>query len=131
WATFGGGCSRIGWSILCSIPTDTGGISKPLTSKCGRSRRAANGRGALQSSPMGAAPRRASSEPKTWYVHVTQRPSALLNRGGAGAANTFQQAVSLHAQGRLWEAGQLYDTVLKSEDRHFDAVYRLGLIRLQ
>ncbi len=54
-----------------------------------------------------------------------------MNRDGVGAVNAFQQAVSLHAQGRLWEAGQLYEVVLKSDDRHFDAVYRLGLIRLQ
>jgi tetratricopeptide (TPR) repeat protein len=43
----------------------------------------------------------------------------------------FQQATVLHAQGRLWDAEQLYEIALKADDRHFDSVYRLGLIRLQ
>jgi tetratricopeptide (TPR) repeat protein len=43
----------------------------------------------------------------------------------------FQQAAVLHGQGRLWEAEQLYETALKGDRRHFDANYRLGLIRLQ
>jgi tetratricopeptide (TPR) repeat protein len=43
----------------------------------------------------------------------------------------FQQAAALHGQGRLWEAEQLYEAVLKEDQRHFQAIYRLGLIRLQ
>ncbi len=43
----------------------------------------------------------------------------------------FQQAALLHGQGRLWEAEQIYTAVLKKDHRQFDAVYRLGLIRLQ
>jgi tetratricopeptide (TPR) repeat protein len=48
-----------------------------------------------------------------------------------GPAQAFQQAAAFHAQGRLWDAEQLYEFVLKSDDRHFDSIYRLGLIRLQ
>jgi tetratricopeptide (TPR) repeat protein len=43
----------------------------------------------------------------------------------------FQRAAVLQGQGRLWEAEQLYEIVLKEDHRHFDAICRLGLIRLQ
>jgi protein O-GlcNAc transferase len=48
-----------------------------------------------------------------------------------GALQAFQQAASLHAQGRLWEAEQLYKTVLRADQRHFGALCRMGVIRLQ
>jgi tetratricopeptide (TPR) repeat protein len=43
----------------------------------------------------------------------------------------FQQAVVLHRQGRLQEAEKLYKRVLKRDNRHFDSIYHLGLVRLQ
>ena len=43
----------------------------------------------------------------------------------------FQQAVVLHGQGRLRAAEELYEHVLKSDSRHLDSIYHLGLIRLQ
>src|SRR5258708_18411297 len=43
----------------------------------------------------------------------------------------FQQATALHRSGRLWEAEQLYGSILQADSRHFDAISRLGLIRLQ
>jgi tetratricopeptide (TPR) repeat protein len=43
----------------------------------------------------------------------------------------FQRAIASHDQGRLWEAEQLLDILLKQDDRHFGAVYRMGMIRLQ
>ena len=43
----------------------------------------------------------------------------------------FQQAVALHGQGRLGEAEKLYAEILKRDDRHFDSIYRLGILRLQ
>lgn len=43
----------------------------------------------------------------------------------------FQQAILFHNRGRLREAAQLYEIVLKVDDRHFGAVYRFGLLRLQ
>jgi predicted O-linked N-acetylglucosamine transferase (SPINDLY family) len=43
----------------------------------------------------------------------------------------FQQGASLHEQGRLWEAEQLYNSVLRADKRHFGALCRLGVIRLQ
>jgi tetratricopeptide (TPR) repeat protein len=43
----------------------------------------------------------------------------------------FQQAVALHGQGRLGEAETLYAEILRRDDRHFDSIYRLGIIRLQ
>jgi tetratricopeptide (TPR) repeat protein len=55
----------------------------------------------------------------------------LTDRGTIGALMAFQQAVSLHDQGRLWEAERLFEIVLKTDQRHFGAIYRLGLIRLR
>jgi tetratricopeptide (TPR) repeat protein len=46
-------------------------------------------------------------------------------------AKTFAEAAALHAQGRLGEAESRYQAVLSANARHFDALYRLGLIRLQ
>src|SRR6202521_226253 len=43
----------------------------------------------------------------------------------------FEQAAALHALGRLWEADQLYQMVLKADRRHFGALCRVGAIRLQ
>jgi protein O-GlcNAc transferase len=43
----------------------------------------------------------------------------------------FRQAASFHEQGRLWEAEQLYNTVLRADMRHFGALCRLGVLRLQ
>ena len=43
----------------------------------------------------------------------------------------FRQAVALHGQGRLGEAETLYAEVLRRDDRHFDSIYRLGILRLQ
>jgi protein O-GlcNAc transferase len=43
----------------------------------------------------------------------------------------FQQAVLRHDHGRAREAEQLYQAVLKQDDRHFPALCRFGLLRLQ
>jgi protein O-GlcNAc transferase len=43
----------------------------------------------------------------------------------------FQQAAAFHDRGRLWEAEQLYRKVLSADDRHFGALCRLAVIRLQ
>jgi len=48
-----------------------------------------------------------------------------------GVAQTFRDAAMLHDQGRLQEAEQRYRIVLEADGRHFDTLYRLGLIRLQ
>jgi tetratricopeptide (TPR) repeat protein len=49
----------------------------------------------------------------------------------AGRLKAFEDAVFLHSQGKLQEAAQRYEVVLRADDRHFDALYCLGLIRLQ
>jgi tetratricopeptide (TPR) repeat protein len=43
----------------------------------------------------------------------------------------FQQAVAFQAKGRLREAEKLYEHVLRRDSHHYDAIYYLGLIRLQ
>ena len=57
--------------------------------------------------------------------------SSLPRRNLLGVAETFRNAAMLHDQGRLQEAEQRYRLVLEADGRHFDALYRLGLIRLQ
>jgi protein O-GlcNAc transferase len=43
----------------------------------------------------------------------------------------FQQAVFLHDHGRIREAEQLYQKLLTVDERHFGALCRLGVLRLQ
>src|ERR1051326_9100142 len=43
----------------------------------------------------------------------------------------FLQAVAQHEQGRLQEAERLYEIVLAAHSFHFEALCRLGSIRLQ
>jgi tetratricopeptide (TPR) repeat protein len=57
--------------------------------------------------------------------------SSLRHRDIFGPLQAFREAAALHDQGRLPEAEQRYEIVLKADSRHFDALYRLGLIRLQ
>ena len=47
------------------------------------------------------------------------------------AQPAFQRAVALHGQGRVREAEELYESILRSDSRHFDSIYYLGTIRLQ
>jgi tetratricopeptide (TPR) repeat protein len=54
-----------------------------------------------------------------------------MGRGSIDPLRAFQQAAALHGQGRLWDAERLYEIILKTDDRHFESIYRLGLIRLQ
>ncbi|MGB6343799.1 MAG: tetratricopeptide repeat protein [Xanthobacteraceae bacterium] len=49
----------------------------------------------------------------------------------AALLQAFEQAAALHGQGRLGEAEKLYDAVLRRDDRHFDSIYGLGILRLQ
>ncbi len=46
-------------------------------------------------------------------------------------AQTVQDAVALHQQGRLREAEKLYARVLKAAPAHFDALHLLGLVKAQ
>jgi tetratricopeptide (TPR) repeat protein len=49
----------------------------------------------------------------------------------AGTLQAFREAVALHDRGRLGEAEQRYESVLRADGHHFQALCRLGLIRLQ
>jgi protein O-GlcNAc transferase len=62
---------------------------------------------------------------------VTQQPFAAVPFTRTDSVQAFELAVSLHDQGRLLEAERLYAVVLKAKKRHFDALLRLGMIRLQ
>ena len=62
---------------------------------------------------------------------MSQRASLLGGSRTLAPLHAFQQALVLHDQGRLWEATQFYEVVLKADGRHFGAAYRFGLVRLQ
>jgi tetratricopeptide (TPR) repeat protein len=62
---------------------------------------------------------------------MTERTLPFLPRASLGPVQAFHQAIALQQDGRLWEAEQLFAIVLKADDRHFGALHRLGLIRLQ
>jgi predicted TPR repeat methyltransferase len=51
--------------------------------------------------------------------------------GQSGGAADFQAAVSLHQQGRLREAEELYRAVLRLNHRDFDCLHNLGLLLAQ
>jgi tetratricopeptide (TPR) repeat protein len=59
------------------------------------------------------------------------RGSNSRRNAAAHSLQIFQRAVAFHEQRRLWEAEQLFEIIVKEDDRHFGAIYRLGLIRLQ
>ena len=54
-----------------------------------------------------------------------------LRRNVRDITQAFTEAAALHDRGRLQEAEQRYRIVLDADGRHFDALYRFGLIRLQ
>jgi tetratricopeptide (TPR) repeat protein len=54
-----------------------------------------------------------------------------MPKTGTDPLPAFQRAVALHGQGRVREAEELYEGVLRSDSRHLDSIYHLGLIRLQ
>jgi tetratricopeptide (TPR) repeat protein len=62
---------------------------------------------------------------------VTDRTSSLPYRRIIGPLRALHEAVALHNQGRFREAEQRYQIVLDADGRNFDALYRLGMIRLQ
>jgi tetratricopeptide (TPR) repeat protein len=62
---------------------------------------------------------------------VTGDKTSRSYRNVAAPLLAFEEAVVFHSQGRFREAEQRYQAVLAVNDRHFDALYRLGLIRLQ
>jgi tetratricopeptide (TPR) repeat protein len=52
-------------------------------------------------------------------------------RSIVGPLRALHDAIALHSQGRFAEAERLYRIVLDEDGRNFDALYRLGLIRVQ
>lgn len=50
---------------------------------------------------------------------------------GAGSNAAFEMALSLHRQGQLAQAEQLYEAQLRTERHHFGALHNLALLRLQ
>jgi predicted O-linked N-acetylglucosamine transferase (SPINDLY family) len=52
-------------------------------------------------------------------------------QSGPAFAQTIQQAMGLHRQGRLPEAETLYASVLAQRPDHFEASYLLGMLRMQ
>ena len=46
-------------------------------------------------------------------------------------ARSIQEALALHRQGRLEEAGRIYNSVLAADPNHFDALHLGGVLRHQ
>jgi protein O-GlcNAc transferase len=61
---------------------------------------------------------------------LTSPRSPAADRSVVGD-EAFANAVTLHNTGRLAEAEALYQTTLDAQPRHFEAVCRLGIVRLQ
>ena len=61
---------------------------------------------------------------------IAPRPPLFPARN-VDLSQTFQQAAVLHGQGRLSEAGKLYEIVLKTDRDHFAALCRFGVLRMQ
>jgi tetratricopeptide (TPR) repeat protein len=62
---------------------------------------------------------------------VTKSASTALQPRAVDARRAFQEAAALHAQGRLFEAEPLYEAAVAADSRHFESLYRLGLVRLE
>jgi tetratricopeptide (TPR) repeat protein len=60
--------------------------------------------------------------------NVTQRETLTRSRHALTPAQAFDAAVTLHRQGRLGEAGQIYRAILKLDSNHFGALQYLGMI---
>jgi tetratricopeptide (TPR) repeat protein len=59
---------------------------------------------------------------------VTEREIPRRSRHTLTPAQAFDAAVTLHRQGRLGEAGQIYRAILKLDSNHFEALQYLGMI---
>jgi tetratricopeptide (TPR) repeat protein len=59
------------------------------------------------------------------------RNCAAVQSSAFNIAQTLQDALSLHQQGRLREAEKLYARALKAAPNNFDALHLLGLIKAQ
>jgi predicted O-linked N-acetylglucosamine transferase (SPINDLY family) len=55
----------------------------------------------------------------------------MNSRPAADADEVFLQGFALHQQGRIKEAGVLYQQALRMQPKHFDALHLLGLVALQ
>jgi tetratricopeptide (TPR) repeat protein len=62
---------------------------------------------------------------------MDRRTPSPSYRDVTGPLHALYDAILLHNQGRLAEAEQRYQLVLAADNRNFEALYRLGLIRLQ
>lgn len=63
--------------------------------------------------------------------HETARPNPPSAPGSADGAALFSQALEHHGAGRLAEAQQLYQRILKTERAHGGALHNLGILALQ
>jgi protein O-GlcNAc transferase len=54
-----------------------------------------------------------------------------MQQGSPSLLDVLQQAAVLHDQGRILDAERLYQRALAEEPRHFGALYRFGVLRLQ
>src|SRR6266852_8623167 len=65
-------------------------------------------------------------EPKA--ASAAESENGLPPRRGVSAGEVFRQAATLHREGRLPEAAQLYQMVLRVAPDHVDSLHCLGFI---
>lgn len=62
---------------------------------------------------------------------MASNSSSLAPRGITTPQQALHNASLLHAQGRIQDAERGFQFVLQADDRNYEALYRLGLIRIQ
>src|SRR5580704_17822099 len=72
---------------------------------------------------MTEGPNRSHSHPTRQAPMAKPRPKSQAWQ----TAGAIQEALSLHRGGRLGEAEQIYQAILRAEPRHFDALHLYGV----
>lgn len=62
---------------------------------------------------------------------IAQLKAPATTRSGRATSDTFSKALGLHKAGRTLEAKALYETILRDDPDHFDALNNAGLIAFQ
>ena len=64
--------------------------------------------------------------------HKSNKPPTLgTGVGEVTSQEQVSQAIALHQQGRLGEAKEMYESILKVNPMHFDALHLLGIVAAQ
>ncbi len=65
------------------------------------------------------------------FRNIANPKSAANNPHAARAQALFNEGLALHQKGRLAQAKAIYEKLLKTQPKHFDALHLLGVIATQ